>query len=65
VIAYGKVADIAKLLKKGDPVFVEGKLQTRFWYDKASERRREIEVVAWTVYPLKGREETLADVAKA
>lgn len=61
VISYGRVAEIVSMLRKGDPVFIEGKLQTRFWYDKANDRRREIEVVAWTVYPLKGRNDVLEE----
>ena len=63
IISYGKVADIVSFLRKGDPVFIEGKIQTRFWYDKQNEKRRELEIVAWTVFPLKGRDETVADDA--
>jgi single-strand DNA-binding protein len=35
VVAWGKQADtIARYMKKGSPVFVEGRIQTRSWEDK-------------------------------
>ncbi|MBV9349819.1 MAG: single-stranded DNA-binding protein [Patescibacteria group bacterium] len=37
IVAFGRQADvIAQYLKKGRPVFIEGRIQTRSWEDKAS-----------------------------
>lgn len=39
--AWGKVAElIAKFLKKGDPLFVEGRLTLEKWTDKESNKER-------------------------
>lgn len=49
VIAWGKTAEnIAKYMKKGSQIYVEGKLQTRSW-DKDGEKRYRTEVVALNV----------------
>lgn len=50
VAAWGEAARIASLLRKGDMVMVEGRMQARMVND-----HREVEVVAWTIYPVKGR----------
>ena len=36
-------------LKKGDPVYVDGRLQSRNWEDKQGNKRTTIEIVAWQV----------------
>ena len=61
IIAWDEAAKISGFLRKGDPVFIEGRLQTRRWTDKAGEIRNEVEVVAWTILPCKGKQETEAD----
>ncbi len=57
IVAWDEVAKIVSLLRRGDPVFIEGRIQTRS-IGEGEQRRREVEIVAWTVYPLKGRAET-------
>ncbi len=46
VVAFGSRADVmAKYLKKGSSVFIEGHLQTRSWDDKDGVKRYSTEVV--------------------
>ncbi len=47
VVAFGKQAEvIAQYLKKGSSVYVEGRMQTRSWDDKASgEKKYRTEIV--------------------
>lgn len=47
VVMFGKVAEIAgEYLKKGSPVYFEGRIQTRKWTDKEGQDRYTTEVVA-------------------
>ena len=47
VVFYDRLAEIAgEYLKKGRPVYVEGRLQTRKWQDKEGQERYSTEVVA-------------------
>jgi single-strand DNA-binding protein len=56
VVAFGKVAEnVARFLKKGRQIYVEGKLRTRKWQDKDGQDRYSTEVVADTVQFLGGR----------
>lgn len=44
--AFGKTAELAaKYLKKGSPVYVDGRLQTREWTTKEGEKRSTTEVL--------------------
>ena len=46
VVFFGNLADIvAKYLKKGSKVYIEGKLQTRKWQDKSGQDRYTTEIV--------------------
>jgi single-strand DNA-binding protein len=46
VVIFGKVAEIAeKYLRKGSKVYIEGKIQTRKWTDKAGADKYTTEVV--------------------
>ena len=51
VVVWGRMAEVCNdYLKKGRPVFVEGRLQSRSWDDKNSgEKRSTLEVVAENV----------------
>ncbi len=51
----GEVAD--KYLKKGDKVFIEGKLKTRSWEDQSGERKYATEIQADNMTMLGGRNE--------
>jgi single-strand DNA-binding protein len=44
---FGKTAEIAgEYLKKGSPVYVEGRIRTRKWQDKEGQERYSTEIVA-------------------
>ena len=46
IVMWGKLSEIAeKYLKKGDMVYIEGKLQTRSWKDKEDNTRYTTEIV--------------------
>ncbi len=47
IVAFGRLADlIGQYMKKGRPIFVEGRIQTRSWEDKSSgEKKYRTEVV--------------------
>ena len=47
VVAWGRLAEICEqYLKKGDQVYIEGRLQTRSWEDQSGERKYRTEIVA-------------------
>ena len=47
IVIYRKLADIAgEYLKKGRPVYIEGRLKTRKWQDKDGNDRYTTEIVA-------------------
>src|SRR5512145_1767840 len=47
VVAWGSLAEICKeYLTKGQPVYVEGRLQTRHWDDEKGNKRTSVEIVA-------------------
>lgn len=56
VVFFGKLAEIAgQYLKKGAPVYIEGRLQTRKWQDKEGKDRYTTEIVAEKMQMLGGR----------
>jgi single-strand DNA-binding protein len=56
VAFFGKVAEIAgEYLKKGSPVYVEGRIRTRKWQDKEGNDKYSTEVVADRMQLLGGR----------
>jgi len=53
---FGKTAEIAgEYLKKGSPVYVEGRIRTRKWQDKDGQDRYSTEIVADRMQLLGGR----------
>lgn len=47
IVAWDKLAEICgEYLKKGSPLFIEGRLQTRSWEDKSGAKRWSTEIVA-------------------
>jgi single-strand DNA-binding protein len=57
VVFFGRLAEIAgEYLKKGRPVYVEGRLRTRKWQDQSGQERTTTEVVAEQMQLLGGRE---------
>lgn len=50
IVVWGRQAEnCSKFLTKGQPVFIEGKLQTRSWEDQNGQKRSTTEVVASNV----------------
>jgi len=57
VIAFAKLAEnVAQYLKKGSPVYIEGRIQTREWQDKEGQKRFTTEIVAQSIVFLGKRE---------
>ena len=57
VAFFGRLAEIAgEYLKKGRPVYVEGRLRTRKWQDKEGQDRYTTEIVADNMQMLGSRE---------
>lgn len=57
VAFFGRLAEIAgEYLKKGRPVYVEGKLRTRKWQDKEGQDRYTTEVIGDVMQMLGSRE---------
>lgn len=53
VVVWGKMAEnVSPMLKKGNPVFVEGRLQTRSWEGQDGAKRYRTEIVAENVIVL-------------
>jgi single-strand DNA-binding protein len=53
VVVWGKQAEtITPMLKKGEPVYLEGRLQTRSWEGQDGAKRYKTEIVAETVIVL-------------
>lgn len=53
---FGKLAEIAgEYLKKGSPVYVEGRIRTRKWQDKDGQDKYSTEIVADRMQLLGGR----------
>jgi single-strand DNA-binding protein len=57
VVFYDRLAEIAgEYLKKGRPVYVEGRLKTRKWTDKEGVEKYTTEIIAMEMQLLGGRE---------
>lgn len=58
IVFYDRQAEIAgEYLKKGRPVYVEGRIRTRKWQDKEGADRYTTEIIAESMQILGGREE--------
>src|ERR671929_1572056 len=56
VAFFGKTGEIAgEYLKKGSPVYIEGRIRTRKWQDKEGQERYSTEIVADRMQLLGGR----------
>ena len=55
VVVWGRMAEVCgEFLKKGSPVFVEGRLQSRSWDGPDGQKKNATEVIATGVQFLKG-----------
>jgi single-strand DNA-binding protein len=56
VVAWGSLAEICKqYLTKGQQVYVEGRLQTRYWDDEEGNKRSTVEIVTREMLMLRSR----------
>ncbi len=59
IVAWGKLAEIvSQLLKKGQPAYVEGRIQTRNWEAPDGSKRYKTEIIAENVIALSKRSES-------
>lgn len=59
IVVWNRLAEIAEqYLKKGSPVYIEGKMQTRSWDDQSGQKRYTTEVVGNSFQMLGRREES-------
>ena len=57
IVAWSKLGEICgKYLKKGRPVYIEGRLQTRSWEDQSGNKRYTTEIIAQNMQMLGGRD---------
>ncbi len=55
IVVWGRLAEVCgEYLKKGSPVFVEGRLQSRSWDGPDGQKRSTLEVIATNIQFLKG-----------
>lgn len=65
VVLYDRIAEIAgEYVKKGKPVYVEGRLKTRKWQDKEGKDNYTTEIVAESLQLLGGRDEAPSSAPK-
>jgi single-strand DNA-binding protein len=66
VVAWNKLAEIVEqYLKKGDRIYVEGRIQYRQWEDQNGQKRYSTEIVANDLVMLGGRGEGAFEYQKA
>ena len=66
IVAWDKLAEIiGEYLKKGSPVYVEGRLQTRSWEDQSGVKRYSTEIVANEMKMLGQRQGTASETSEA
>ena len=57
IVTWDKRAEQCnEMLHKGDLVYVEGRVRLNRWENKAGEQRSRLEVIAWRVESLMGKE---------
>lgn len=65
VSLFKRLAEIAaEYVKKGNPVYIEGRIQTRKWQDKEGQDRYSTEIVADKIQLLGGRQSETPDVPR-
>lgn len=58
IVLFGRTAEVAEqYLKKGNPVYIEGRLHTRKWQDQSGQDRYTIEIVGDKMQLLSIREQ--------
>ncbi len=63
IVAWNRLGEICgEYLKKGDQVYIEGKIQTRSWEDNDGVKRYSTEINAFTMTMLGNRGDTTNDI---
>ena len=58
IVAWGRLGEICgEYLKKGSPVYIEGRIQTRAWEDRDGNKRYTTEIIAQAMQMLSSRRE--------
>lgn len=66
ITAWDKKAELlAGTVQKGDPLFVEGRLEQESWEDQQGNRRSKLKVVLWDFQYLKPRDQAAAPQGQA
>ena len=66
IVMYRRLAEIAgEYLKKGRPVYIEGRLQTRKWQTKEGQDRYTTEIIADSMQMLGGRDDNSSSQSSA
>ena len=66
IVCWDRLAETtSKYVKKGDPLYVEGRLAYRQYTDADGQSRGAVEIVASDVQFLSGRKDVMADVPEA
>jgi single-strand DNA-binding protein len=66
IVAFGRIAEVCnEYLKKGSPLYVEGRIQTRSYDDRDGNKRWITEIVAQNVNLLAKKGETEEEVPEA
>jgi len=56
IVAWNRLAEIChQIIRKGDQIYIEGRLRTRTWDDENGERRHKTEVIAEQMIKLSRR----------
>ena len=63
IVAWRGLAKFASYLKKGQKIYIEGKLTTRSWEDESGNKRYKTEVLALAMEGMANREEQAPPVA--
>ncbi|MHB1953442.1 MAG: single-stranded DNA-binding protein [Sulfobacillus sp.] len=65
IVVFGKLADIcAEYLKKGQQVYLSGRMQTRKWEDKEGKEKYTTEIIADHMQMLGGKRDATAETEK-
>ena len=56
IVAWNRLAEIChQIIRKGDQVYIEGRLRTRTWIDESEERHHKTEIIAEQMIKLSRR----------
>ena len=66
IVAWNRLAEIChQIIRKGDQVYIEGRLRTRNWTDESAERRQKTEIIAEQMIKLSRKHSESPDQAVA